>query len=58
MIILPIILIAGGLIFILRNGGNANKQAFDFARSRARLSRKSEKTFNDVAGCEEEKQET
>lgn len=57
MIVLPIILIVVGLIFILRNGGNANKQAFDFARSRARLSRKSEKTFNDVAGCDEEKEE-
>ena len=53
----PTVLIIVGLIFILRNGGNANKQAFDFARSRARLSRKSEKTFNDVAGCDEEKEE-
>ena len=54
---IPTILIIVGLVFILRNGSNSNKQAFDFARSRARLSRKSEKTFNDVAGCDEEKEE-
>ena len=57
MIIVPIVIVVIGVIFLMRNGGNANKQAFDFARSRARLSRKSEKTFNDVAGCDEEKEE-
>ncbi|MDD3477498.1 MAG: ATP-dependent zinc metalloprotease FtsH [Candidatus Izemoplasmatales bacterium] len=47
----------GGIIYITRNGANANRQAFDFGKSRARLSKGQHTTFNDVAGADEEKQE-
>ena len=57
LIVGPIILLVIGLVFIFRNAGSSNKQAFDFAKNRARLSRRTDKTFNDVAGCEEEKEE-
>ncbi len=57
LIVGPIILLVIGLVFIFKNAGNSNKQAFDFAKNRARLSRRTDKTFNDVAGCEEEKEE-
>lgn len=57
LIVGPIILLVIGLVFIFRNAGSSNKQAFDFAKNRARLSRRTDKTFNDVAGCDEEKEE-
>ena len=57
LVVVPIAILGVGLFFIIRNGNSSNRQAFDFAKSRARLSRKSEKTFNDVAGCDEEKEE-
>lgn len=44
-------------IFMFRSSSGGNKQAFDFAKSRARLSRKSTTTFKDVAGADEEKEE-
>lgn len=55
----PIIMIVVLGIFIWRtmSGGGANKQAFDFAKSRARLTSVKTVTFKDVAGIEEEKQE-
>lgn len=56
-IILPIILCVGLVIFIIRSGNKSNNQAFDFGKSRARLSRKSGTTFKDVAGLHEEKEE-
>ncbi len=58
-IILPIamLIILGVFIFRSMSGGGANKQAFDFAKSRARLSSSRAITFKDVAGCDEEKQE-
>ena len=56
-IILPIVLCVGLLIFIVRSGSKSNSQAFDFGKSRARLSRKSGTTFKDVAGLDEEKEE-
>jgi cell division protease FtsH len=56
-IILPILLFAGLIIFFIRNSGNSNNKAFEFGKTRAKLSRHSKVTFNDVAGVDEEKQE-
>lgn len=44
--------------FLLKNlNGGANKQAFEFGESKARLEENIKVKFSDVAGCEEEKQE-
>lgn len=59
-IVLPILLIGVAIYFLTKTAGGAsssNKQAFDFGKSRAQLSKKSKVTFNDVAGCDEEKEE-
>ncbi|MGI6360353.1 MAG: ATP-dependent zinc metalloprotease FtsH [Acholeplasmatales bacterium] len=58
-IALPIVFIVILGVFLWRtmSGGGANKQAFDFAKSRARLASVKTVTFKDVAGIEEEKQE-
>jgi cell division protease FtsH len=59
-IIFPIILVAGVVIMLvvmMRGGTNANKQAFDFGKSRAQVSKNQKTTFNDVAGADEEKEE-
>ena len=56
MIILPFGLIIF-LVMMMKNAGGSNKQAFDFAKSRARLNRKATTTFKDIAGADEEKQE-
>lgn len=58
-ILIPIILLVSLAIFLFRTmrGGGANKQAFDFAKSPARISTKKTTTFDDVAGADEEKQE-
>ncbi|MGD9886932.1 MAG: ATP-dependent zinc metalloprotease FtsH [Bacilli bacterium] len=56
-IILPILLFVGLIIFFIRNSGNSNNKAFEFGKTRAKLSRHSKITFNDVAGVDEEKQE-
>jgi len=42
---------------MMRGGTNANKQAFDFGKSRAQVSKNQKTTFNDVAGADEEKEE-
>lgn len=57
--ILPILLFLGFGYFMLKtlNGGGANKQAFDFSKSRARLESNIKVRFSDVAGCDEEKEE-
>ena len=51
----------GILIYYLNKsvGGasSSNKQAFDFGKSRAQLAKRSKVTFDDVAGCDEEKEE-
>lgn len=52
----PILLIGLFAFFFLRNAGGNNK-AFDFAKSRAKLNKTKEVTFDDVAGQVEEKQE-
>jgi len=57
--ILPLLFFAAfGLFFITRMGAmNSNKQAFDFSKSRARLEDNIKVKFDDVAGCDEEKEE-
>ena len=57
--ILPIVLLAGFFIFILRQAQGAGNQAFSFGKSRARMftGDKPTVTFADVAGAEESKQE-
>ena len=57
-LILPIIILIVGMVILFKSsGGNSNKQAFDFGKSRARLARKLGVNFKDVAGLEEEKEE-
>ncbi len=56
-IAIPIVLFIGLLVIIVRSSRNSNNQAFDFGKSRARLSRRSGTTFKDVAGLDEEKEE-
>jgi len=59
-ILLPLVLVAGiviFLVFMMRGNNNSNKQAFDFGKSRARLSKNQKTTFVDVAGADEEKEE-
>ncbi len=55
MYLLPYVIIIGAIIFISRQSGNS--KAFDFAKSNAKKSSGGKVTFNDVAGCDEEKQE-
>ena len=57
LVVGPLILMVVLFMFFIRNAGQSNNKAFDFAKNRAKLSRKTEKTFNDVAGCDEEKEE-
>ena len=52
MIIISIVVVSS---IVKANKGN--NQAFDFGRSRARVTRKSGTTFKDVAGLDEEKEE-
>ena len=58
--IIPFILFAVFAVWMLNrmNGANgANAKAFEFSKSRAKLGGKIRVHFNDVAGCDEEKQE-
>jgi len=57
--LVPIILfvIAGSYLMNKMGALNSNKQAFDFSKSRARLEDNVKVKFNDVAGCDEEKEE-
>ena len=55
--ILPIALVGIFLYFIIKNNSNSNNQAFEFSKTRARLAKKTNVTFNDVAGLKEEKEE-
>jgi cell division protease FtsH len=56
--ILPLILFGGLLYFLFRSARGANNQAFNFGKSRARLSEnKPTVNFNDVAGVDEAKGE-
>lgn len=53
--LLPYVIMIGFFIFLFRSQGQG--KAFDFGKSTARLSRGKSVTFEDVAGCDEEKEE-
>lgn len=55
--VVPFLLLIGFFIFMIMKSNSGNNKAFDFAKSRARLNRERSKTFKDVAGCDEEKEE-
>ncbi|MBQ1508504.1 MAG: AAA family ATPase, partial [Erysipelotrichaceae bacterium] len=57
--VIPLLLFGGFAYFMMARmgGGNANKQAFDFSKSKARLEDDIRTRFTDVAGCDEEKEE-
>ncbi len=54
--LIPMLLIGVVAFMFLRSSGGNNK-AFDFAKSRAKLNKSKEASFDDVAGQEEEKEE-
>ncbi len=54
----PMILLVGVWIFFMRQANSGNNKAMSFGKSRARLIENTKKvTFEDVAGCDESKQE-
>lgn len=53
---IPYIIVIIFFIFMLKGVGGG-RQAMDFGKNRARLSRNKTVTFDDVAGCDEEKEE-
>ncbi|MBQ1341327.1 MAG: ATP-dependent zinc metalloprotease FtsH [Erysipelotrichaceae bacterium] len=56
--VVPLIVVTGvGIYFISRMSGSQNNKAFEFSKSRARLEGNIKVKFNDVAGCDEEKEE-
>ncbi len=58
--LIPLVIVVGMGFWMMNkmNGaGGANAKAFEFGKSRARLENKSKVKFEDVAGCDEEKQE-
>ncbi len=57
--VLPVLLLAGFFIFLMRQAQGAGNQAFSFGKSRARVftGDKPTVTFADVAGADESKQE-
>ncbi len=59
--VIPFLLIAGFIYFLMRQVSGANNRAMSFGQSQARLSDnstlKQKVTFNDVAGAQEAKQE-
>jgi cell division protease FtsH len=57
--LIPFLLIAGLLVFMIRQAQGSNNQAISFGKSRARMfmGNKPSVTFADVAGVEEAKQE-
>ncbi|MDO4757067.1 MAG: AAA family ATPase, partial [Parabacteroides sp.] len=57
--LIPLLVFGAFALFMFRNmgGGNSNKQAFEFSKSRARLEDDIKVRFADVAGCDEEKEE-
>ncbi|MDY0210355.1 MAG: ATP-dependent zinc metalloprotease FtsH [Acholeplasma sp.] len=57
-IIFPIGLVIILVVILFRSmGGGGNNKAFEFSKSRAKLSNSKLVTFKDVAGCDEEKEE-
>ena len=58
LIPLVVVIIMGVWMMNRMNGaGSANAKAFEFGKSKARLENKTKVRFDDVAGCDEEKQE-
>ena len=57
LVVVPVVIFVGLAVYLIKNAGSSNNKAFDFARSRATRSRDTKKTFDDVAGCDEEKEE-
>ena len=56
--IIPLTLLVGfGIYMINRMNAGSNAKAFEFSKSRARLEGNIKVTFDDVAGCDEEKEE-
>lgn len=57
--LLPVVLIGGLLIFMMRSAQGQGNQALSFGKSRARLygNEKNKVTFNDIAGSDEAKQD-
>ena len=57
--IIPVVLIAGFLIFMLRSAQGQGNQAMSFGKSKARLygNEKDKSTFKDIAGSDEAKQD-
>ena len=56
--VLPLVLLVVAMYFLFMRLANSNKNSMDFGRSKARLSSdKDKKSFKDVAGLKEEKEE-
>ncbi|MBR0137355.1 MAG: ATP-dependent zinc metalloprotease FtsH [Erysipelotrichaceae bacterium] len=58
--LIPIVALGSITVFMfsrLTEGGGANSKAFEFSKSRARLESNIKVRFDDVAGCDEEKEE-
>ena len=55
--LIPYALIFLVFFFLIRGNASGNNKAFEFGKNRAKLMREKTKTFNDVAGCDEEKME-
>ena len=56
--VLPLVFIVGAMYFLFSRLSSSNKSGMDFGKSRAKLSDdKDQKTFKDVAGLKEEKEE-
>ena len=55
--IVPYIIVFVIFFFLIRGSANGNNKAFEFGKNRAKLMREKTKTFEDVAGCDEEKVE-
>ena len=55
--IIGLVVTAFFVVSSIMKANKGNNQAFDFGRSRAKITRKSGTTFNDVAGLDEEKEE-
>ena len=54
---LPLALFIGFMIFLFRSNNTGNNKAFDFGKSKAKISHHSKVTFKDVAGVDEEREE-
>ncbi len=57
--LVPFLLIIGFFVFMMRSAQSSNSQAMSFGKSRAKLydKGKQKSTFEDVAGCDEAKEE-